>query len=280
MLSYLALTCAVMVGTLSLIAHKEVRFIYPLLPMLNVFAAQPVSCFFHPLTSYKKAVLGLILAINVLVASYGSLVHQRGVVDVLHMLRRQHGSQALDGGSGNTTVGFLMPCHSTPWRSHLVYPEIKAWALTCEPPIDVPLDRRAGYLDEADEFYIDPGPVAWLGQHMENVGTIRGKEHVSKDKDERKTHSSEPKRPWPKYLVFFQQLEGTLADFLRGTKYRECWRGFNSHFHDDSRRKGDVIAWCLDDDGADAAHGHVEQQGSPGNKRLSSGQWGMGKLRE
>ncbi|OMP83403.1 GPI mannosyltransferase 3 [Diplodia seriata] len=280
MLSYFVLTCGIMVGALSLIAHKEVRFIYPLLPMLHVLAAQPASHFFYPITPYKKAVLGVLLAINVFVAGYGSQVHQRGVVDVLHMLRRQHESQALDGGSGNTTVGFLMPCHSTPWRSHLVYPDIKAWALTCEPPIDVPLDRRASYLDEADEFYIDPGPVAWLGQHMESVGTIRGKGHVSKDKDEHKTHSSDPKRPWPKYLVFFQPLEGTLADFLRGTKYKECWRGFNSHFHDDSRRKGDVVAWCLDDDGADAAHDHAEQHGLPGKERISSGQWGMGKLRE
>ncbi|OJD29947.1 glycosyltransferase family 22 protein [Diplodia corticola] len=279
MLSYLALTCGAMVGALSFVAHKEVRFIYPLLPMLHVLAAQPVSCFFHPLTPSKKAMLGFLLAINVLVAGYGSLVHQRGVVDVLHMLRHQHESQALGGGSGNTTVGFLMPCHSTPWRSHLVYPDITAWALTCEPPIDVPLDRRASYLDEADEFYIDPGPVAWLDQHMESVGTIRGKGHVSKNKDEGKTHNSELKRPWPKYLVFFQQLEGTLAEFLRGTKYKECWRGFNSHFHDDSRRRGDVIAWCLDDDGADATHGHVEQHGLPGTGRISSGQWGMGKLR-
>ncbi|KAL1624461.1 glycosylphosphatidylinositol anchor biosynthesis [Diplodia seriata] len=158
---------------------------------------------------YLTEGLPLLLTTALPFTVYGAqqAVHQRGVVDVLHMLRRQHESQALDGGSGNTTVGFLMPCHSTPWRSHLVYPDINAWALTCEPPIDVPLDRRASYLDEADEFYIDPGPVAWLGQHMESVGTIRGKGHVSKDKDEHKTHSSDPKRPWPKYLVFFQPLE-------------------------------------------------------------------------
>ncbi|KAF9637165.1 glycosyltransferase family 22 protein [Lasiodiplodia theobromae] len=273
LLSYLALTCVAMVGALSLIAHKEVRFIYPLLPMLHVLAAQPTSSFFHPLTPCKKAVLGVLLTINVLVAGYASQVHQRGVIEVLHMLRHHHERRAL---GGETTVGFLMPCHSTPWRSHLVYPEIKAWALTCEPPIDVPLDRRASYLDEADEFYINPGPVAWLGQHMESVGTIRSKGHVSKDKDEGKMQT---KRPWPTYLVFFQQLEGTLVDFLQETKYKECWRGFNSHVHDDSRRKGDVIVWCLDDDGSDATRGHAERPGLAGKKRISSGQWGMGKLR-
>lgn len=279
MLSYLAQTCLTMIAALSFISHKEVRFIYPLLPVLHVLAAEPASSFFRPFTASKKAVLAFLLLINISIAGYASQVHQRGVIDVLHMLRHQHESQALgqSGGIRETTVGFLMPCHSTPWRSHFVYPDIKAWALTCEPPIDVPLDQRASYLDEADEFYLNPGPVAWLDQHMESVGTIRGKGHVSKHKAERKTEGAESERPWPQYLVFFQQLEATLSDFLQGTRYRECWRGFNSHFHDDSRRIGDVIVWCLDTDGA---HGRVEQVGASGGKRMSSGQWAMENLRE
>ncbi|KAK7732755.1 glycosylphosphatidylinositol anchor biosynthesis [Botryosphaeria dothidea] len=283
--SYLALTCVTMTGALSLISHKEVRFIYPLLPMLHVLAAQPVASFLRPLTSRKKVAVAGFIATNLFIAGYASQVHQRGVIDVIHMLRHQHESQALQNSvaqsqeSRKTTVGFLMPCHSTPWRSHLVYPEIKAWALTCEPPIDVPLDQRASYLDEADEFYLDPGPVAWLDQHMESVGTIRDRWNVSKAKAESKPSGAESWRPWPAYLVFFQQLEDTLSKFLQGTRYRECWRGFNSHFHDDWRRKGDVVVWCLDEDGPSGAHGRVEQTGSHGHKRLSSGQWAMERLR-
>lgn len=284
-LLWFALTCMVMTGALSLIAHKEVRFVYPLLPMLHVLAAQPVASFFHPLSFRKKAALVFLLAINLSIAGYASQVHQRGVIDVIHALRRQHESQVLQlavaesQDSNVMTVGFLMPCHSTPWRSHLVHPEIKAWALTCEPPIDVPLERRVSYLDEADEFYVDPGPVAWLDQHMESVGTIRGKGHVSTVKAENNTKGAEPRRPWPAYLVFFEQLEGTLNGFLQGTKYKECWRGFNSHFHDDWRRKGDVVVWCLEDDGASGAHSRVEQTGSSGHTRISSGQWAMERLR-
>jgi len=26
--------------------------------------------------------------------------------------------------------------------------------------------------------------------------------------------------------------------------YEECWRGFNSVWHDDPRRRGDVLVWC------------------------------------
>jgi phosphatidylinositol glycan class B len=36
-----------------------------------------------------------------------------------------------------------------------------------------------------------------------------------------------------------------LKEVLDGTLYSECWRGFNSHLHDDARRKGDVVVWCL-----------------------------------
>lgn len=54
------------------------------------------------------------------------------------------------------------------------------------------------------------------------------------------------RRAWPQNLVFFAALEEELKEVLRETRYKECWRGFNSHFHDDSRRVGDVVVWCLD----------------------------------
>ena len=54
------------------------------------------------------------------------------------------------------------------------------------------------------------------------------------------------RRAWPQNLVFFAALGGELRDVLAETRYRECWRGFNSHFHDDARRVGDVVVWCLD----------------------------------
>jgi phosphatidylinositol glycan class B len=243
--------------TLSLISHKEVRFLYPLLPFLHVVAAGPLSAYLPangPLT--RKAMVANFLMINIIIAGYVSTTHQRGVIDVLSHLRHKHelrnnlsnlGHVAPDKIS-NTTVGFLMPCHSTPWRSHLVYPEVSAWALTCEPPLNVPLSERSTYLDEADEFYIKPGPVSWLRSNMESIDTIksggsRSGRHWARQDPKFK---AKYRRSWPQNLVFFGQLEGTLREVLGETRYRECWRGFNSHFHDDWRRKGDVIVWCLD----------------------------------
>ncbi|KAG9190760.1 phosphatidylinositol glycan, class B [Alternaria panax] len=259
-LSRLSWTVIAMTVTLSVISHKEVRFLYPILPFLHVISARPLNKFLPPRAALShRAVILLLLTANIVLAGYASQVHQRGVIDVLAYLRHKHETRnsLLNMHSGtdhnsltvsNTTVGFLMPCHSTPWRSHLAYPEISAWALTCEPPINMPLSERSTYLDEADDFYINPGPAAWLRGNMEDVQTIKasgsrsGQHWMRQDPKFKRKY----RREWPQNLVFFEQLEGTLKEYLEGTRYQECWRGFNSHFHDDSRRTGDVVVWCLD----------------------------------
>lgn len=240
-LHILALVVASTVLTFSMIAHKEMRFIYPVLPMLHVLAAKPLAAFFRPFplprSYFRLALLVLGLTINVYIAAYVSTIHQRGVIDVMHYLR--HEAEMNDGmAARNTTVGFLMPCHSTPWRSHLVHPEIDAWALTCEPPIDVPREYRADYLDEADVFYMHPG--GWVDNNMadrKSVSQPPQPDTVAKTDDGR--------RPWPEYLVFFEHLEPVMNAILEDTLYEECWRGFNTHWHDDGRRRGDVVVRCL-----------------------------------
>ena len=244
----LAVTVITSVLALSLISHKEVRFIYPLLPMLHVLAAKPLAAFFQPFPVPKsKLRLGILilgLTINIYIAAYVSLVHQRGVIDVVHYLRHEHEARHI--GPRTMTVGFLMPCHSTPWRSHLVYPTIDAWALTCEPPLNLSLEERKSYLDEADIFYADPN--SWLRNHMQPLGTISRTKLSGSSRARRGNaayENSQERRPWPDYLVFFAQLEPTLDSILADTSYEECWRGFNTHWHDDGRRQGDVVVWCM-----------------------------------
>lgn len=240
-------TCIAMIIALSLISHKEVRFIYPLLPILLILASAPVATFFSPFprpgSSLKKALLALLLALNITLAAYITFIHQRGVIDVLHYLRHEYETHHLpskqtslfDPNVSNMTVGFLMPCHSTPWRSHLIHPGIQAWALTCEPPLEVPIAERGSYLDEADQFYADP--ASFLLENMEVLPHYMTNEVTT-------LQVATGTRAWPEYLVFFEQLEPVMRILLKGSRYHECWRGFNTHFHDDSRRKGDVIVWC------------------------------------
>ncbi len=55
------------------------------------------------------------------------------------------------------------------------------------------------------------------------------------------------RRPWPEYLVFFEQLEPLMVrvGVGRGGGYGECRRVWNSRWHEDWRRTGDIVVWCL-----------------------------------
>lgn len=112
----LATTVMFMVGVLSLVAHKEVRFIYPLLPLLHILTAPTISGFFHttktitthppPFPStpvvtkktviHRKLLLYLILLLNLTIALYATIYHQSGVLSVLSFLRSEYEDLALD----------------------------------------------------------------------------------------------------------------------------------------------------------------------------------------
>ena len=266
----LAVVSTFMPFVLSLISHKEVRFIYPLLPVLHVLAAPPLARFFSPAITFsstaympRRLILIFLILVNLVVAYYLSVVHASGTLNVLEYLREQKdqkdqvsetvSSQGFFSSPSVTTtderrmtVGFLMPCHSTPWRSHLVFPTIDAWALACEPPVNFNATQKAAYVDEADQFY--DNPAAFLQKNM-----IGGTRHTP-GRPSWQTHplpntpvDPDPnKHNWPDYLVFFAQLEPLLQSELRSSAYAECYRTWNTAWHDDWRRKGDIVVWCLD----------------------------------
>ncbi|KAL4781353.1 Alg9-like mannosyltransferase family-domain-containing protein [Aspergillus varians] len=253
-----------MPALLSVITHKEVRFIYPLLPALHIISASPLVDFFFPALQTtdrrhipRRLTLIFLLLVNFVIATYTTLFHASGVISVLSYLRDQHQihgaanihsapDQATPFTYGGITAGFLMPCHSTPWRSHLVEPTIHAWALSCEPPVNLSEEEKAVYLDEADQFYENPNQ--FLRDNM--VGGMRQiprrPSYATPPSAQRSPTQFYPPHEWPDYLVFFAQLEPTLKNSLRSSSYGECWRVFNTAWHDDWRRHGDVVVWCLD----------------------------------
>ncbi|ODQ54917.1 hypothetical protein SAICODRAFT_64193 [Saitoella complicata NRRL Y-17804] len=198
------------VGCYSVIGHKEWRFLYPLLPLLLVYTSVSISRLSR---RTKGRVVPIVVLLNVVVAWYAAQVHQRGVIDVMDYLKNEPDVQS---------VGFLMPCHSTPWQSHLHNPALDdaSWFLTCEPPLRFSIDERKTYRDEADRFYDDP--AGFLRENLDEVGGLA----------------------WTSHLVFFEVLEGFVKEYTEGSDYRECARFFNTHFHDDRRRTGDVVVYC------------------------------------
>lgn len=241
------------IAALSLISHKEVRFIYPLLPILSILAAPSAASFFtsppaKPLKApssrhriRNKPWLLAALTINFVLAGYLSFLHQPAPLNVVSYLRKEyeriHPASALPAHAAHQAPTkqdelfalFLMPCHSTPWRSHLHHPGLDAYALTCEPPLHTQPNtpERENYRDEADRFY--DNPVEFL-----------------------KTELFAPERGMriPRYIVGFQGIEPWLLEFLDskegkalGMKLRRVWGGFNGFFNEDWRRSGRMLVW-------------------------------------
>lgn len=262
----IALVSVAMPAVLSIISHKEVRFIYPLLPALHILTAPILANFFGPAVSSpssahlpRRLLLIFLILTNAVIALYTSLSHASGPVKVFEFLRQQHDRAATEveiqtsisrqpQTFSGITAGFLMPCHSTPWRSHFVFPSIQAWALSCEPPVNLDASQRSAYVDEADQFYADP--PGFLRNNM--VGGLRHFPRTPSYQPRHPLSSSEStikqthKHDWPDYLVFFAQLEPMLQTHLRASPYAECYRTWNTAWHDDWRRNGDIIVWCLD----------------------------------
>lgn len=116
------------------------------------------------------------------------------------------------------------------------------------------MTERANYTDEADQFYENPAVFlnSHLGRPPSRKGLFGSKAaqqglglgRLTKD-DKGPWDGNTGKKFWPDYLVFFGALEGELRVHAKDSAYRECWRGWNSWAHDDWRRRGNVIVWCL-----------------------------------
>lgn len=267
-LKTLSFTLLTMVGALSIISHKEVRFIYPLLPILHILAAPYMTSFFTvpsqppsdkqsssradgPITLRHKFSLVNLLSVNLFIAGYLSLFHQPAPISVLTFLRNEFERihpEALTIGPPEPSSApdelfalFLTPCHTTPWRSHLVYSTLRARALTCEPPLHTApgsLERET-YLDEADRFYLKDEQTGeygakFLGEEMwplKGGGKKRGGEV-------------------PRYIVGFEGIEGTIRKFFEegegkemGVELTKVWDGWNGAFNEDWRRTGRLVVW-------------------------------------
>lgn len=266
----LSLTVLTTLFTLSLVSHKEVRFILPLLPALHILAAPSFAAFFtappgHQPSQAKTALLTGLLLVNLVIALYLSLFHASAPISVMHFLRhdfeRIHPDK-LDlhplhpitthhhrlgppkpqlhtpSAEEELFALFLTPCHTTPWRSHLVYPALRARALTCEPPVHTAprSPERSAYRDETRRFFDDFSPhdddawgVDFLASEMwplvdGSTGGRRGE--------------------MPRYVVGFASIEPVLRRFFGGERVlRRVWEGWNGLFSDDERKEGWLVVW-------------------------------------
>ncbi|XP_077988945.1 GPI alpha-1,2-mannosyltransferase 3-like isoform X2 [Glandiceps talaboti] len=186
------------VGVYSLLSHKEFRFLLSILPIAMFFCGQAMYTCSKTTTWGSFLILGLLIT-NLPLALYFGMLHQRGTMDVMPYI------QSLCQNTKQTnklpSVTFLMPCHSTPYYSHLHY-KTQMKFLDCSPN----LKNKTDYREEADRFYRNP--KKWLT-----------------------TRYGEAKKQ-PTLLVFYSVLRPKIKSFLKEHDYQQVSKFFHTHFPD------------------------------------------------
>lgn len=176
----------------SLLPHKEFRFILPLLPICLHITTTFLSNWSRKASYFTIWIVALFFLISNLVpAIHLSLVHQRGTNDIMESIERIAREYRDENGS-QAKILFLMPCHSTPWYSH-VHQNVSMRFLTCEPN----LTNKRFYVDEADKFFTYP--KNWIKRNL----------------------LTQSQSNWPTHIVLFDNLKTKINEFLENYKMIE-----------------------------------------------------------
>lgn len=204
----------------SIQGHKEFRFVLPMLPIALMFSGYSLSVMAKsdsdtrrkgsPNSHMKRPskvgfAIFVLLATNIPMALYMSLVHQRGTEDVMIYLSKEAQHEKVKG------ILFLMPCHATPYYSALHY-DLPMRILDCSP------SEEKGIPDESDHFMMDP--VSFVSTLMTN-GSL------------------------PSHVVLFDSEEKLLRDFLISHSFTEIRRFFHAHFKVDRDLQASVVVYAL-----------------------------------
>ncbi|KAK6235957.1 hypothetical protein SCA6_011294 [Theobroma cacao] len=208
-------------GLYSILGHKEFRFVLPVLPISLILSGYSLAALEEhgapnserkgPSHIHKKwpskrqLAICFLLATNIPMALYMSLVHQRGTEDVMNYLSKEAAREKVK------SILFLMPCHATPYYSTL-HRNLPMRFLDCSPS-----SEEKGIPDESDRFMMNP-----VGFAM----------------DFAKTWSC------PSHIVLFDSEEKQLRNFLVSHSFREVRRFFHAHFKVDRDLQASVVVYA------------------------------------
>lgn len=210
--NHLLITIAFTLTVYSLLPHKEFRFLMPLLPLCLNVTVDAISKWSRSASSWLIWIVALLLLVsNALPAAYLSWVHQRGTTDVMTSVERI-AREYRDPDGHSAKFLFLMPCHSTPFYSH-VHQNVSMRFLTCEPNFN----KFSQYKDEADQFY--GNPAAWLRAHIPVY----------------------PRSALPTHTILFDSLEPSIKEFLKGYELVESFN--HTDYASDSRVGNKVLLY-------------------------------------
>ncbi|XP_017864281.1 PREDICTED: GPI mannosyltransferase 3 isoform X1 [Drosophila arizonae] len=181
----LLISILVTLVVLSTVEHKEFRFVTSLLPLCLYVCAESLSRWSYRASRTQLWAAALIILLgNVVPAWYLSTVHQKGPIELMPKLQ-EIAKDYRDEREQRANILFLMPCHSTPYYSH-IHENVTMRFLTCNPN----LEQRENFKDEADRFF--EAPMHWLRSHI----------------------PVHPITAQPSHVVLFDSLEKKITDFL------------------------------------------------------------------
>ncbi|XP_001600895.2 GPI mannosyltransferase 3 isoform X1 [Nasonia vitripennis] len=178
----------------SFLAHKELRFILPTLPMFlyiinEGYFRQTIS------ESKKNFLLFLLIISNIFPALYFSTQYQQGPLKVMNFLR----TEIEHRNPSEVDIVFLTKCHSTPYYSHL-HKNVSMNFLTCEPN----LNDVKNYVNDADYFF--DNPAKWVKQNYLN----------------------KPLNTWPLYVITYDTTAPKIIEFIK--YYTQLTNYSDTHF--------------------------------------------------
>ena len=216
--------------------HKEFRFVLPLLPMALVYCGYALDVICRAASKWKEkspspaAVqwgqrsVAVIVAVNAVMAAYLSFVHQKSPISVMRFLRNEGISNSRD----LKRVHFLMPCHSTPYYSHL-HRNVPMWFIDCSPPymVEPPSARR----DLQQVKYFERNPLAFVNEIYSSV-----------EKGGETDPAISTEGVWvkwkhhelPSHMVTFDSFERSLLPFFQRHGYEKVTSLFHSHLKGDA----------------------------------------------
>ncbi|KAG8751326.1 glycosylphosphatidylinositol anchor biosynthesis [Ceratobasidium sp. 428] len=259
----------------SWLAHKEWRFIHPLLPILHIFAADSLiklgasaADWTHNAPSstpdrskrlpIRRSHLALLLGVSIPLNIYLIRVHGSAQVIAaryLHSLGQDR--------SRIKSIGVLMPCHSTPWQSHIHLPYLeredagsRLWALGCEPPLGLDSVHSRSYASQTDVFFEALGPTAYFQTYFpQDVDSAFPPSPAPYTIPGNPAPENGWRHTWPSHLLMFGALENQPASLSNSTQpavtvktrleelgYKVIRRIANG-WEEDARRKGGIIIW-------------------------------------
>lgn len=196
----------------SLIAHKEHRFLLPIIPFLCLFA----GIFFHSRLSHIMPKchifwIRLLFLVNVSLAGYFGLFHQIGPLSTTYWIVEDAKLRFSKGQ--HFELVHLMPCFSLPQYSYYHGLNVTITALDCSPSFP----HLPDFVVQADHFYDDPN--FWIDANLD----------LLKKAD---------------YLVFYEKTYREVQYSVISLGFRICAHLFHAHFLSSARQDHYIIVLC------------------------------------